>query len=302
MVSTATITDTAILTTTVYPNKEAPMKSYTTIAWLLALTFLVPVHGAAGGQASGSWHLSDDLSIRSLMPDVYLVEHRFPWPANSLLIRCSSTEILWIDTPYTPDAARRVHTWSTERFGPLQHMAINTGCHADNLGGNGFLAARGIPVYGADLTARRLTETGEITRQKMLTWLAKPSLQRYHEAHASAVYTPPDTLFELRRGLHLVIGEQIVEVIYPGPSHAADNVAVWLPRKKLLFAGCMVKPMASESLGFTTDADLDGWPLALTRLAASLDGVRTVVPGHGRPGSRDLIWHTLALFQDGDRR
>ena len=42
--------------------------------------------------------LTEDLTISEIETDVFLVNHSYPWPANSLLVRLDD-DMLWIDTP-----------------------------------------------------------------------------------------------------------------------------------------------------------------------------------------------------------
>lgn len=240
--------------------------------------------------------LSEDLTIERIAPGAYLVTHRFPWAANSLLVRCDDTSFVWIDTPYTDEATRQVLAWVRARFGPVRLTEINTGFHNDNLGGNGYLEEQGIPVYGSHLTARLVRERSEQTRQEMLSMLAQPELKRYYDAHAAALYREPNRLFSAEEGLRLDIGQQDIEIFYPGPSHAPDNLVVYFPEKQLLFGGCMAKALNAQNLGFTADADLAGWREALHKVLKKYSEARLVVPGHGAPGGLALIRHTLNLF------
>ena len=54
--------------------------------------------------------------------------------------------------------------WIKNNFGEVNLVAINTGFHVDNLGGNEFLLSRGIAVYGSNLTAKLIAERGQAKR------------------------------------------------------------------------------------------------------------------------------------------
>jgi metallo-beta-lactamase class B len=240
--------------------------------------------------------LSEELTIEKIREDVYIVNHKFPWSANSMIVRCSDSIFVWVDTPYTDDATEQVLNWVASQFGEIRIVEINTGFHNDNLGGNGCLKQRGLDIYGSDLTVRLLKERSEKTREQILKSLEDPKLKKYYDAHATATYTEPTRLFEIARGLNLKFdGEEIV-VYYPGPSHSMDNVVVYFPEKKLLFGGCMVKSINSSHLGFTGDADMMQWPISLKKVLAKYGEARIVVPGHGTFGGIELIKHTLELF------
>ncbi len=236
--------------------------------------------------------IGDDLYVHELEDGVIVVTHEFPWPSNSLVVEMADSSLVLVDTPYTPDATHVLLDWLTTRFGPRDIIAINTHFHVDRLGGNRALIAAGIPVYGADLTAQLLAERGEASRKLLLSWLSGPENQRFYAAHQAIPYTTPDHLFELKAGLELQWGQEIVQVVFPGAAHSPDNVVVYFPTRKLLFGGCLI--LSGSEIGNTADADLAAWPEAIRRLA-SFD-LETVIPGHGDRFDPALIDHTLDLL------
>ncbi len=240
--------------------------------------------------------LSDELTVKKIKKDIYIINHRFPWPANSMLVRCSDKDFVWVDTPYNNEATKQVLDWVESIFGNVRIVEINTGFHNDNLGGNGFLKQKGIDIYGSHLTKRLLTEQADKTRQQLLKWLEKPQLKKYYHAHATAKYTEPNQLYKLKDGLQLNFDGKKVEVFYPGASHTLDNVVVYFPDKKLLFAGCLVKSINNTKLGYIVDANMKQWPVSLKKILAKFSQAQIVVPGHGAVGGIELIKHTLSLF------
>ena len=82
---------------------------------------------------------------------------------------------------------------------------------------------------------------------------------------------------------------------YHGPAHTIDNIVVWIPEEKVLFADCMVKDIKSENLGFTGDGDLESYPQTLQKVRDSYPDALYVIPGHGKHGGIDLIDHTMEL-------
>ncbi len=236
--------------------------------------------------------LSDELYLRQIRKDVFVVTHAFPWPANSLIVEMANSDLVLVGTPYTPDAMNEVLAWITGHFGKRKIVAINTGYHVDNLGGNSALIKQGIPIYGSDLTDQLLRERGEQTRQVLLGMLAGAANERYYKAQAEIPYAPPTELFPIARGLTLSFGDEQVKVYYPGPSQAPDKVVVFFPGKKVLFGGCMV--LGGDQIGNISDADLKNWPEAVRKLKQF--EAEVVVPGHGDRLDPGLIDHTLALL------
>jgi metallo-beta-lactamase class B len=236
--------------------------------------------------------LSEGLYLRQIRKDVFVVTHSFPWPANSLIVEMANSDLVLVGTPYTPAAMTEVLTWMAEHFGKRKIIAINTGYHVDNLGGNSALIEQGIPVYGSDLTAQLLKERGEQTRQVILGMLKGAANERYYKAQAEIHYVAPSQLFPVDQGLKLSFEDEQVEVYYPGPSQALDKVVVYFPSKKVLFGGCMI--LGGDQIGNTSDADLKSWPEAVRKLKQF--DAEVVVPGHGDRLDAGLIEHTITLL------
>ena len=238
--------------------------------------------------------LSAELYIRQVRPDVFVVTHAFPWPANSLIVEMANSDLVLVGTPYTPEAMAEVLAWMALRFGERNILAINTGYHVDNLGGNRTLIEQGIPVYGSDLTAQLLAERGEQTRQLLLDMLGGTTNERYYQAQAEIPYLPPTQLFPIEQGVTLQFGDEAVQVYYPGPSHAPDKVVVYFPTQKVLFGGCLI--LGGDQVGNIADADLEHWAAAV-RLLEQFDA-EIVVPGHGERLDAGLIEHTITVLTD----
>jgi metallo-beta-lactamase class B len=90
-------------------------------------------------------------------------------------------------------------------------------------------------------------------------------------------------------------GRTVALATYFGAGHTADNVVAWLPSQKILFGGCLIKSLDSQSLGNTADGDLQAYPTTLQKVLAAYNHATIVVPGHGDWGGPDLIEHTLKL-------
>ena len=236
--------------------------------------------------------LDKELYLRQVRKDVFVVTHSFPWPANSLIVEMSNSDLVLVGTPYTPDAMNQVLAWITAHFGKRKIVAIDPGYHADNLGGNSALIRQGILVYGSDLTARLLVERGERTRKFLLGMLSGDANDAYYKALAAIPFVAPTKLFPIEQGLTLSFGDEQVQVYYPGPSQAPDKLAVYFPSKKLLFGSCMI--LGGDQVGNTSDADLKNWPDAVRKLKQF--DVEIVVPGHGDRLDPGLIDHTIDLL------
>ncbi len=218
--------------------------------------------------------VAPDLRLRQIGEGAYVVTSTFRWEgtpldANSVLVEMADGTHVLAGTPWTPEATGLLLDWLRDQSGgSLPAMvAIDTGYHVDNLGGNAALLQAGIPVYGSDLTVSLLEERGD------------PGL------------VPPDHVFPIDEGLSLTFGGEPVRAIYPGPSQAPDKLAVYFPERRLLFGSCMI---LGGDLGNTADADMAAWPDAIRQLLPLPADV--VVPGHGDRLDPGLVQHTLDVL------
>ena len=91
------------------------------------------------------------------------------------------------------------------------------------------------------------------------------------------------------------------EVFFPGVAHTADNITVYFPDDKVLFAGCIVKGAKDTTLGNTADGDVAAYPAAVSALIARYPEVKTVVTTHSDPGGIELMQHTLDIAKNGKK-
>jgi metallo-beta-lactamase class B len=168
---------------------------------LLAILFICsPLNGQSKDHKIV--YSDDELVIKEIDPDTYLVIHTFPWPANSLVIKFGKGNYLFIDTPYTDEATKKLVDWFQNKDKKVMHItAVNTHFHVDNLGGNGYLKSIGAVIYGSDLTAKILKERGLGTG--MLESFNNPSLEKYYNYYKDKALTAPDKLFPIKDGLKL---------------------------------------------------------------------------------------------------
>jgi glyoxylase-like metal-dependent hydrolase (beta-lactamase superfamily II) len=106
----------------------------------------------------------------------------------------------------------------------------------------------------------------------------------------------PREAFEGQRDVAL--GSRVLELRDVGPGHTEDTIVVWLPDVRILFGGDLVRSAASRSLGYTAEANLEAWPASVQALIEAYGDALLIVPGHGAPGGRELLDHTLELLAD----
>jgi glyoxylase-like metal-dependent hydrolase (beta-lactamase superfamily II) len=265
-----------------------------------SLVILLPVLLYAVGVIANdtSVTLSDNLSLKEIEKNVFVVNHSFPWPSNSLLVFTSKSDCVLVNTLCDNQGAKLLTDWIKNNYGEVNIIAINTGFHVDNLGGNKYLLSKGIAVYGSNLTAKLVAERGQKEKNQLLDWFKSPENKKYFDAYKDFNFVPPNRIFDINEGLHLKIGDEDVNVFYPGPSHTIDNVVVYFPKRKILFGGCMIKSLDSKDAGFTADADMKQWPRSVEKLLSIYKDTKIVIPGHGNFGDITLVRHTIELLDN----
>ncbi len=240
--------------------------------------------------------INDELTLREIEKDIFLVTHKFPWSANSLLVKINSIDFILVDTPWENSGTKALIEWLRNKYENIKLTVINTHFHWDNLGGNEYLLSQNIPIYGSDLTVALLTKRRTELTERTLKNLKGSEYKKYYEAYKKTELKSPDHIFKIEEGLILNISNEEIELFYPGPGHTQDNIVVYFPSRKLLFGGCMIKSLES-SLGRNSDADLGAWPNSLEELKRKFPNSRLVVSGHGECGSMELIEHTIQLLK-----
>lgn len=233
----------------------------------------VAVSPPAPPPGSVAIEVAPDLQVRVLRPGVWLhtswkkLDDGTPFPSNGLLVK-DGRELLLVDTAWGEAPTSELLEWIDRTLKMPVRRAVVTHFHDDRTGGLALLAARGVRVYAHPLTL----ELVSAAQRARLTPLPALSL-------AGAVAT---------------VGP--LEVFYPGPAHARDNLMVWLPAARLLFGGCATRAADATSLGNVADADVPSWPAAIQRALSRYPQAEVVVPGHGQPDGTSLLRHTLDLL------
>ena len=263
-------------------------KVATTIRWCCA-ALLLSVQGCATPSVvpgAGPQRIGLALTIQKVAPDAYVVTHEAGIaPANIAAVRMPDGSLVLASSPYDTETTRAMVRWLREAFHPKRILAINTHFHPDGTAGNEAYQEEGVETYASDLTQEligtKATEVRRMTARAVGAPLREP-MERTRTVQAAHT-------FDARAGLTLELGGEQVQVIYPGPAHSPDNVAVFFPARRVLYGGDVVRA-ATAGLGYLGDAQVDGWEAAVKKLEALAPLV--VIPGHGAPGGPELLTHT----------
>jgi glyoxylase-like metal-dependent hydrolase (beta-lactamase superfamily II) len=150
---------------------------------------------------------------------------------------------------------------------PVTHVIV-THYHADHIYGLQHFKALGAQVI-AHGAAREYMQSDtarlrlEASRTELAPWI-----------DASTRLVPADTWID--GPVAIKIGGVVFQIDHVGPSHTPEDLTVFVPSEKLLFAGDL---FFNGRLPFVGKANSSQWILSLERLLAF--DARAVVPGHG---------------------
>nr|AHL46693.1 putative cyclase [Streptomyces bottropensis] len=184
------------------------------------------------------------------------------WCLSNAGIVVGGDRVCVVDTAATEARTRALHT-EVGRLSPVPpSFLVNTHHHGDHTFGNSFFPAR-TTVVSHDLAR---TEMAEKQLSMCQVW---PEVD-----WGNLELRLPDLTFSDR--LSLYFGEQTAELLYVGPAHSTNDVVVWLPDRKCLFAGDV---LLSGCTPFILMGSLAGSLRAVARLRTL--GAETIVCGHG---------------------
>jgi len=150
---------------------------------------------------------------------------------------------------------------------PITHVIV-THYHADHVYGLQVFRALGARILAHNAARSYLNSDNarlrlQASRQELSPWI-----------DANTELVEADEWLEAERELDL--GGVRLQIKHVGPSHTPEDLVVYLPQQRLLFAGDLV---FRARIPFVGQADSRRWIAALDGLLA-LD-TRLIVPGHG---------------------
>jgi glyoxylase-like metal-dependent hydrolase (beta-lactamase superfamily II) len=158
---------------------------------------------------------------------------------------------------------------------PIKYV-VNSHSHLDHSFGNSEFEKQGAVIIAHQNSRKDLQLNGESTMKR-----ARGYGLTDNDLEGTTIALPKITFSEK---MEIDLGGQMVILIYPGPSHTDGSVMVYIPDKKILFAGDILFTDYHPNL---VGGDIDGWIKALDYIM-SLD-VNTIVPGHGpMSGKKDI--------------
>ncbi len=171
---------------------------------------------------------------------------------------------------------------------PVRYV-VDTHSHLDHALGNCVFEDLGAVIVAHSETTREMAATGDKLLQYAREFGIKdPDLEGTRVAY-------PELSFS--GGLRIDPGGEVIELLRIAPSHTGGSTMVYLPGKKVLFAGDVLFTNFHPYMG---EGDLDGWLKTLDAILA-LD-VDAIVPGHGPVSSKKDVKEMKEYLVAFDRK
>ena len=239
--------------------------------WLV-LSLMVFLQGQVWAQTiAPRIKISEDITLIKLSENAYMhvsysdLPEFGRFPSNGL-VWIQGNEAFLFDTPMTEEATKTLTDWLSHSLQVKVVGFVPNHWHNDCMGGLAYLQQQHIPSWANQITIDSAKIKGLPVPDKGFT-----------------------------DSLQLKLGAKVIECYYLGPAHSTDNIVVWIPSEKILFAGCMAKSMGARNLGNTVDGDLKAYPATIKKVMDKFPDARIVIPGHGPFGGQELLRHTYQL-------
>lgn len=238
-----------------------------------ALTLLLSLLPLAGAAQTVS--LPEQVEVTRLSERVWLHVSRaqiagFGMVSSNGLIVVRDNEAVLLDTPTTEAQTDVLLSWMADSLRVRPVAFVPNHWHGDCMGGLECLHRIGTVSWAQHRTI-------ELARGYGLS--------------------SPENGFGRRKVLWL--NDMQIVCRYFGSAHSSDNIVVWIPSERILFAGCMVKETAARTLGNLSEGARPAkYGRTIRRVMRCFPDARIVVPGHGAVGGRELLEHTLRLTKE----
>lgn len=238
---------------------------------ILILTLLIQF--PAFSQSDNSTiKVSKDIELIKLSENAYLHISYLDLPsygrtsANGLIF-INGNEAFVFNSSWTDSLTKELFEWITDSMNVKVVGFIPNHWHNDCMGGLNYIQSQNIVTYANQITI-------DIANSKKL----------------------PVPANGFKDSLEIAFGNKVIKCFYLGAAHSLDNIVVWIPSEKILFAGCMIKSLNSKDLGNTTDGDLIAYHVTIDKLISKFPNAKIVIPGHGQFGGLNLLTHTKKLL------
>lgn len=209
------------------------------------------------------------LSIHTYLHISFLDTDDFGRVACNGMLVVNENKAIVFDTPTDNKGSIELIDFITGNLESEITAVIPTHFHGDCVGGLEAFEQQNIPMYATRQTVKLLKKNGQ-------------------------KFTQP--VNEFGTNLTLDLGGVKVHARYFGEGHTKDNIVGYFPADEALFGGCLIKSEGAGK-GYLGDANTSDWPETVRKVKIQYQEAETVIPGHGKPGGKELLDYTIKLFE-----
>jgi metallo-beta-lactamase class B len=220
------------------------------------------------------------ISIYLLTGSIYVVEDSHYAKTNYVLY-IGAASVTLVGAGWSPETAellaQKIRTVTDK---PVKEVVLPDH-DPEYAGGIAYWKRIGANIVSTELTEQTLksdwNKTGEFTRKYLPAYPNLPLILPTKSYKNN---------FELERGA--------IQGFYLGPSHNSDDIFVYFPKEKVLYAGSILK----EHLGNLAFADLEEYPRTLQKLKELHLNIEKIISGHwSAVHGANLIDQYLAMLK-----
>jgi len=164
-------------------------------------------------------------------------------------------------------------------------LVVDTHVHDDHWLGNGFFEAAGIEVIGPSLFKKTVNPDETTRMEKRIS----------KDAFAGTVVRLPTRYVDANESV-MLDGTEIRLIRFEPKAHTAEDIAVYLPQFRTLFAGDLV---FNDRIPSLRDGDINGW-IAVLEVIRRMP-LDHVIGGHGEhtgSDAADMTYRYLTQLRD----
>jgi len=235
------------------------------------LLFSIPVVGAT----------EPGISIYPLIDSVYVAEDSH-YAKTNYAVYVGAASVTIVGAGWSPETAELLSQEIRKVTDKPVKDVILPDHDPEYAGGGAYWRRVGANIISTQLTEEALrrdwTNSGNFTRQYFPTYPRLPMV-------------PPTRVYKD----DFTLESGAIHGFYLGPSHNADDIFVYFPKEKVLYAGSILK----EHLGNLASANLEEYPKTLQKLQTLHLGIDKIISGHwSAVHGPELIDQYLAMLRD----
>ena len=240
--------------------------------FLYSLIFSTTLLGCAETKTDNEVYKSETLLIIRISEHTYQhisfldTENWGKVSCNGMIV-VNKNEAIVFDTPPDNETSSELIEWITKSLNSKIMAVISTHYHIDNLGGLDEFHRQGIASHAFYKTVQLAKENS---------------------------YPVPQNSFD--EYLELKVGNEKVHINFFGEGHTCDNIIGYFPLENVMFGGCLIKA-SGDGKGNLAEANVEKWPETVRNIKIKYPNANTVIPGHGKTGSAELLDYTINLFE-----